>query len=145
MAAETQVLVVANLGPASDELLDALQRRAGEGPARFKLVIPATPHVPGVPDAAAPGIAAGEQQAEDYLEEALEKLRSAGLQVEGNVGDAEPLASIEDATNLGHFDEVIISGRSGPLSRGLKLDLASKARFASGLLVRYVEDLKGSE
>jgi hypothetical protein len=145
VAEEAEVLVVANLGPASDALLEALQRRMGEGPARFKLVIPATPHVRGVPDAAAPGIAKGEQEAEDYLEEALEKLRSAGLQVEGNVGDAEPLASIEDATNLGHFDEIIISGRSGPVSRGLKLDLASKARAASGLPVRYVEDLKGSE
>lgn len=141
MAQEAQVLVVANLGPASDELLEALRRRTAEGPARFKLVVPATPHIPGVPDAAAPGIAEGEQQAEDYLEEALEKLRSAGLEVDGNVGDAEPLASIEDATNLGHFDEVIISGRSGPVSRTLRTDLASKAKHAAGLPVRYAEEL----
>ncbi len=141
MAQEAQVLVVANLGPASDELLSALRARAAEGPARFNLVVPATPHVRGVPDAAAPGIAAGEQQAEEYLEEALERLRSAGLEVEGNVGDAEPLASIEDAVNLGHFDEVIISGRSGPVSRTLRTDLASKAKHATGLRVRYAEEL----
>lgn len=141
MAEEAEVLVVANLGPASDELLEALRRRTAEGPARFNLVVPATPHIPGIPDAAAPGIAEGEQQAENYLEEALEKLRSAGLEVDGNVGDAEPLASIEDATNLGNFDEVIISGRSGPVARTLRTDLASKAKHATGLLVRYTEEL----
>lgn len=141
MAQEAQVLVVANLGPASDKLLEALRKRLAEGPARFRLVVPATPHIPGVPDAAAPGIAKGEQQAEDYLEEALEKFRSAGLEVDGNVGDAEPLASVEDATNLGHFDEIIISGRSGPISRALRTDLASKAKHATGLPVRYTEEL----
>jgi GABA permease len=143
VSAKAHVLVVANLGPTSDELEEALQKRTGEGPAEFRLVVPATPHVPGVPDAAVPGIAEGEQEAEEYLEEALEKLRSAGLEVDGNVGDAEPLAAVEDAINLGSFDEIIISGRSGPVSRGLKLDLASKARDASGLTVRYVEDLSG--
>jgi nucleotide-binding universal stress UspA family protein len=141
VADTAQVLVVANLGPASDELLAALQRRTEEGPAEFNLVVPATPHVPGIPDAAAPGIAAGEEQAEEYLNEALEKLRSAGLEVDGNVGDAEPLASIEDAVNLGSFDELIISGRSGAISRTVRLDLASKARASTGLQVRYTEDL----
>ncbi len=141
MAEEAQVLVVANLGPASDRLLEALRRRTAEGPARFNLVVPATPHVPGVPDAAAPGIAPGEEQAEAYLEEALDKLRSAGLEVDGNIGDAEPLASVQDAVNLGHFDEVIISGRSGPISRTLRTDLASKARHATGLPVRYTDEL----
>ena len=141
MTDEVQVLVVANLGPGSDELLEALQRRTAEGPARFRLVVPATPYVKGVPDAAAPGIAEGEKQAEAYLEEALEKLRSAGLEVDGNIGDAEPLASVEDAVNMGSFDEIIISGRSGPVSRTLKLDLASKARASSNLPVRYTDEL----
>jgi hypothetical protein len=141
MAEEAQVLVVANLGPASDELLEALRRRLAQGPARFRLVVPATPHIPGVPDAAAPGIAPGEEQAEGYLEEALEKLRSAGLEVDGNIGDAEPLAAVQDATNLGHFDEIIISGRSGPISRTLRTDLASKAKHATGLPVRYTDEL----
>ena len=141
MAEQAQVLVVANLGQASDQLLEALRKRTTEGPARFNLVVPATPHVPGVPDAAAPGIAPGEEQAEGYLEEALDKFRSAGLEIDGNVGDAEPLASVQDAVNLGHFDEVIISGRSGPVSRTLRTDLASKARHATGLPVRYTDEL----
>lgn len=141
MTQEAQVLVVANLGQASDQLLEALRKRAEEGPARFNLVVPATPQIRGVPDAAAPGIAAGEEDAEGYLEEGLERLRSAGLEAEGNIGDAEPLAAVQDAVNLGHFDEIIISGRSGRVSRRLRLDLASKARAASGLQVRYTDDL----
>jgi len=38
------VLVVANRTADSDELLAALDERAQRGPARFTLLVPATPH-----------------------------------------------------------------------------------------------------
>ena len=141
MAEPGLVLVVANLGQASDQLLEALRKRMSEGPARFNLVVPATPHVPGVPDAAAPGIAPGEEEAEGYLEEALDKFRSARPEVDGNIGDAEPLASVQGAVDLGHFAGAVISGRSGTISRTVRTDLASKARHATGLPVRYTDEL----
>ena len=55
----------------------------------------------------------------------------------GDVGDAEPLMAIQDAVNLGHFDEIIISTLPLGISRWLKLDLISKAR-ALGLPVTHV-------
>ena len=50
-----------------------------------------------------------------------------GGHVEGIVGDAEPLAAIQDAINLHGFDEIIISTLPTRVSRWLKLDLPSKA------------------
>ena len=43
------------------------------------------------------------------------------------IGDAEPLAAIQDAINLHGFDEIIISTLPTRVSRWLKLDLPHKA------------------
>jgi hypothetical protein len=43
------------------------------------------------------------------------------------IGDAEPLAAIQDALNLHGYDEIIISTLPTRVSRWLKLDLPSKA------------------
>ena len=56
----------------------------------------------------------------------------------GSVGDPEPLMAIEDAVNLGEYDEIIISTLPLGISRWLKLDLISKTR-ALGLPVTHVE------
>ncbi len=48
------------------------------------------------------------------------------MPVEGIVGDADPVAAVEDAINLHGFDEIIISTPTPRLARWLKLDLPSK-------------------
>ena len=42
------------------------------------------------------------------------------------IGDADPVAAVNDAVNLHGFDEIIISTLSPRLSRWLRLDLPSK-------------------
>ncbi len=42
------------------------------------------------------------------------------------MGDAEPLMAIQDAINLGDYDEIIISTLPRRVSRWLKLDLVSE-------------------
>ena len=67
-------------------------------------------------------------EAEQTLDMAIPVLEeAAGGPVKGIVGDAEPLAAIQDAVNLHGFDEIIISTLSQRFSRWLKLDLPSKA------------------
>ena len=44
MSAEARVLVVANRTAESPELLDALRTRTMQGPCRFTLLVPSTPH-----------------------------------------------------------------------------------------------------
>src|SRR4051812_8680337 len=129
------VLVVANRTAESDELREALTRRAQDGEATFTLLVPATPH--GVAWAA--DMHSGEPDASAHMERALEALREAGLQVDGRVGDPDPVAAVEDAVNFGTYSEVIVSTLPTHLSKWLKLDLPHRVGRVTGLPVTHVE------
>jgi hypothetical protein len=132
---KASVLVVANRTAGSDELLEALRERAAQGPATFHLVVPSTPRgVSWVAD-----MNAGEDAAEHDLEGALQKLRGAGLDIDGQIGDPDPVAAVQVAANQGSYDEMIVSTLHKHVSRWLKLDLPSKAAHATGLPVTHVE------
>ncbi|HEY2439515.1 MAG TPA: hypothetical protein VGI07_04740 [Solirubrobacteraceae bacterium] len=135
MSEPVHVLVVAHQTAATDALLDAVRGRAQQSPARFHLVVPRRPH--GMHKVVDP-VEADEHEAQVVLDEALPKLsQAAGTEVTGSVGDPEPLMAIEDAVNLGDYDEIIISTLPLGISRWLKLDLVSKSR-ALGLPVTHV-------
>jgi hypothetical protein len=120
-----RVLVVANRTAATPALVEAVRERASRGPARFTLLVPHTSHgLHRLVDPEDQGLS----EAEQTLDMAIPVLEeAAGGSVEGIVGDAEPLAAIQDAVNLHGFDEIIISTLSQRFSRWLKLDLPSKA------------------
>jgi hypothetical protein len=135
MAEPASVLVVAHQTACTPRLLDAVKARADRGPARFHLVVPRRPH--GLAKVADPE-EYGEEEARRVLADALPKLSAvAGHEVNGSVGDAEPLMAIQDAVNLGDYDEIIISTLPLGVSWWLKLDLISKAR-GLGLPVTHV-------
>lgn len=136
MSEPAHVLLVANRTAATEGLLDAVRARARRGPATFHLVVPAHPH--GLHKVVDPQEGdAGE--AEQALAAALGPLsEAAGGEVTGHVGDAEPLMAIQDAVNLGSYDEIIVSTLPRRVSRWLHLDLVSKAR-GLGLPVTHVE------
>ena len=135
MSEPAQVLVVAHQTAATPGLLDAVRERAARGPARFHLVVPQQAH--GMHKVVDPQDA-GVDEAQHVLEAALPKLsEAAGHEVTGSVGDAEPLMAIQDAVNLGDYDEIIISTLPLGISRWLKLDLVSKAK-GLGLPVTHV-------
>src|ERR1700712_4233251 len=89
-----RVLIVANRTAATQPLLDAVRSRAEAGPARFHLLVPATPRgLHRVVDPEGPG----REEAAAQLEVALELLReAAGSEVTGHVGSADPTAAIAD-------------------------------------------------
>ena len=132
---KARVLVVANRTAGSPELLAALRERAEQGPARFHLVVPSTPH--GVSWAA--DMHSGGNAAEHDLEGALELLREHGIEIDGEVGDPDPVAAVQDAANTASYDEVIVSTLPKHVSKWLKLDLPHKAAHATGLPVTHVE------
>jgi hypothetical protein len=135
MSEPVHVLVVAHQTAATDALLDVVRERSQRGPARFHLVVPRRPH--GMHKVVDP-VEADEHEAQVVLDDALPKLsHAAGTEVTGSVGDPEPLMAIEDAVNLGDYDEIIISTLPLGISRWLKLDIVSKAR-ALGLPVTHV-------
>jgi len=136
MSEPGHILVVAHQTAATPGLLQAVRERSQRGPATFYLVVPRQPH--GMHKVVDPQDT-GDDEASQVLAQALPKLsEAAGQQVTGSLGDAEPLMAIQDAVNLGHYDEIIISTLPRRVSRWLKLDLVSKAR-GLGLPVTHVE------
>jgi hypothetical protein len=132
-----RVLVVASRTAATPALISAVAQRAARGPCTFTLLVPSPAH--GLHRVVDP-----EDQDEDNSEAAavlalalplLEQ--AAGAQVEGIVGDSEPMTAIHDAVNLRGFDEIILSTLPARVSRWLKLDLPSKVG-GLGLPVTHV-------
>jgi hypothetical protein len=135
MPEPAHVLVVAHQTAATPGLLDAVRQRAQRGPARFHLVVPQQAR--GIHKLVDPEDT-GVDEAQRVLDVALPKLSvEAGSEVTGSIGDAEPLSAIQDAVNLGDYQEIIISTLPLGVSRWLKLDLVSKAR-GLGLPVTHV-------
>jgi hypothetical protein len=120
-----RVLVVAHRTAATPALLEAIRDRAATSDATFTLLVPASArglHKVMDPEDADHG------EAQAVLELALPLMRdAAGAEVEGIVGDPEPLSAIQDAINLRGFDEIIISTLPTRVSKWLHLDLPAKA------------------
>jgi hypothetical protein len=136
MSEPVNVLVVAHRTAATPALIDAIRARAAQSPAHFHLVVPR--QASGLHRVVDPEDS-GDDETAVVMRHALPLLsEAAGHEVEGSVGDAEPLMAIQDAVNLGHYGEIIISTLPRKMSRWLRLDLVSKAR-ALDLPVTHVE------
>jgi hypothetical protein len=131
-----RVLVVANRTAATPALIEAVRDRARQGNAQFTLLVPHFAHgLHKVVDAEDTDVT----ESQEVLELALPLLEdAAGSQVDGMIGDPEPLAAIQDACNLQGFDEIIVSTLPRRVSRWLRMDLVSKAR-GLGVPVTHVE------
>ena len=121
MAWTFSLLVVANVTATSEELLAALKERAGRDHCRFTLLVPAAGVGPG-----------GRAAAERMLAEALERMRAEGLDVEGEVGEHDPVGDIPG------FDEVVISTLPTGVSKWLQVDLPHRAERITGVQVTHV-------
>jgi hypothetical protein len=136
MAEQAKVLVVAHQTASTEGLLQAVRDRSQQGPTAFHLLVPRQPH--GMHKVVDPH-EAGEDEAREVIEQAQPRLsQAAGAEVTSSIGDPDPLAAIEDAVNLGNYDEIIISTLPRRISKWLKLDLVSKTR-GLGLPVTHVE------
>lgn len=123
-----RILIVANQTACSDELLEIVRQRLAAGPCRFTLVVPATP-----PKEHATWTEGDARSlARRRMIEALDRLRAAGAEVEGVIGDASPLQAVDDALLAAPHDEIILSTLPVGLSRWLKMDLPHRMeqRFA---------------
>lgn len=121
MALTFSVLVVANRTADSPELVEALRARAARGPARFTLLAPA---------------AGGE--APRRLEAGLERLRAAGLEVDGRVGDPLPIEAVADVWDPREFDEIIVSTLAPAQSKWLAADLPHQIARLTDMPVSHV-------
>ena len=121
--------MIANETVGGRELRDRITERAQGQRAEVLVVTPAlnTPlrHFTSDVDGA-------REEAGKRLEDSLGRLREAGIEARGEVGDGDPLQAIEDALRTFGADEVIISthpeGRSNWLERGVVT--GARDRFA---------------
>src|SRR5919109_874066 len=127
MAWKFSVLVVANVTAASDELLDALKRRAERGQCAFMLLVPATG-----------GGRDGREAAQAQLSGALDRIRGEGIEAEGMVGDADPVIAVHDVWDPRRFDEIVIPPPPPGASRGLAVHLPPRGEKFPGVRVEHV-------
>jgi hypothetical protein len=122
VAWEFSVLVVANVTATSDELLDCLIERSSAGACRFTLVMPGT----------GPG-------RHERLGAALDRMREAGLEnVEGSVGDPDPVVAVMDLWDPMKFDDIVVSTLPTGSSRWMGLDLPHRLEKLTSVQVRHV-------
>ena len=125
MAWQTKLLVVANRTAGSDELIDALKRRAGGGAVTCTLLMPAGP--------------GGREEARSRLDEALARMAAADIAAEGRIGvDANPLFCIGEIWDPGQYDEILISTYPSGISHWLNLDLPQRVRKLTDAPVQHV-------
>ena len=136
MSERAHVLIVAHKTATTDALLEVVFERARRGPVTFHLLVPRRAH--GLHRVVDPQDSSDAEAAEVIIAALPRLTEAAGSEVTGSMGDAEPLAAIEDAVNLEEFDEIIISTLPLGVSRWLRLDLVSKTR-GLGLPVTHVQ------
>jgi hypothetical protein len=127
-------LVVANQTLGAEQLSRKIRECQAAGRCSFHLLVPATPpndHLTWV-EGEATAIA------RERLDQALSWLQALGVDVDGEIGDPNPLLAIADALREGEFDHIILSTLPAGLSRWLKADLPSRVRAGFDLPVSHI-------
>jgi len=128
------LLVVADETIGGKRLLDAIDRRAKQGPIRCTLICPQNEPPFGyvIYDDTA------RSAAQIRLELTLDYLRERGIEADGEVGDPDPFLATQDAVRFYGPDEILISTYPFPRSGVLRRDLIERIREWSGLPVEHV-------
>lgn len=117
-------LVVGNETLDSPELAEAIRARVAAGPARFHIVVPATP--------VQRGLTWDEDEArivaQDRLTAAIGRLADLDARVTGEIGHRDPIEATEDALRGRQVDEVILSTLPPGISRWLGQDVPSRLK-----------------
>ncbi|MBW3607810.1 MAG: hypothetical protein KY463_05560 [Actinobacteria bacterium] len=126
----TKLLVIANRTIDSDALYGAILERAAAGPVQVMLVAPAS---------SGPGSQQARRMATaQRLDRALQRLREAGVPVQGVVGDPDPMVAVQEAWDPRRFDEVIVATLPTASSRWLAANLPRRVERFTGARVTHV-------
>ena len=122
-------LVVADRAVGARELKDFVRSRTGDERSTFHLVVPTTPdtrHLTWEESEA-------HLVARRRLADGLEWMREIDPEIEGEVGDVDPLLAIEDALRETRYDSIVLAMRERPHRR--RISVAGRARQAFRLPV----------
>jgi hypothetical protein len=139
---EHRILVVANETVGGQKLLDCIDKHARDFRANVLVVSPALNsrlrHWVSDEDQA-------RSAAQARLAASLARLAAAGIDAEGEIGDAEPLQAIEDAVRTFGPDEIIISTHPPGRSVWLEHGLVNSARERFDVHITHVVTDLGAE
>jgi hypothetical protein len=121
-------LVLANQTAAGGELVQHLEKLAGEGPRRFIVVVPQ-----------GSGDGRAVRAARERLGQLLESLRSDKIVAAGMIGDPDPYTAAMNALQYFHISEVVISTLPSNRSAWVEKGLVEKIERESGKPVQHVE------
>jgi hypothetical protein len=124
-AHKLSTLVVANQTVGGQPLIDLLRAKAQASPHRFIVICPR-----------------GEGTAEEAaarLTDTLARLREAGLECTGQVGDPDAFTAIQNALQFYMVDEIVISTFPGERSGWLRVNLIERTKAATGKPVEHIE------
>jgi hypothetical protein len=128
------VMVVANETVGGRKLLEAIERRAKQGPIRCTVICPQNRPRKGlvIHDDSV------RSAAQIRLDLTLDRLHELGIEATGEVLDPDPFLAVQDALRLYHPDEIIISTHPYPRSGWLRRDLIEQIESYSKLPVEHV-------
>jgi hypothetical protein len=126
MTWKRNVLVIANVTAASDELLAALKERAATNPASFTLIVPATP------------FGGGREAAQVKVKEAVAQLKAAGLEATGEIGDGDPMVAVSEKWDPKEYDEIVVSTLPMRFSKWLHAGLPERISKLTGAPCTHV-------
>jgi hypothetical protein len=133
---QRHVLVLANETVGGVALMEALQRRAQEGPLRVTVLAPVNrPRQGYVVYEDTRRAAAGRR-----LDRTLARLRDSGIPAHGLVVDTDPLSAVKDGLAVlePKPDEIVVSTHPQPKSGWLRRDLIEQIRRAVDMPVEHV-------
>lgn len=127
-------LVVANQTLGAEQLAAKVREYMQAGPCRFHIVVPAT-HPK---DHATWTEGQAHAIAERRLEKGLARFRGLGAEVDGEIGDQNPVLAIRDTLLTGKYDEIILSTLPPGPSRWLKQDLPHRVERGFNIQMTHV-------
>lgn len=145
-----RVLVVGNASLRAKQLQDTLTTLSRGQPTLFRLVVPAVERTPVAGDHSwfhTVGTVAhprerdlsGDVLARHRLDEAIDRLQDAGIDIEGMVGDANPMRAVAEGLEDFNADQILVSTLPRAQSKWLEADLPTEIEHRYRLPVTVVE------
>jgi GABA permease len=141
-------LVVANRTLGGDHILRAVRQRMHKEPSEFWLVVPAVRPTSGRTEDRSYGSDAGDYAwaesgelfAQQRLDRELQRLREAGVEADGEVGDADPYKAVSRTMRDRKFDEILLSIMPRSRGRWMRQDLPRKLQKFGVPVTQVVSD-----
>jgi hypothetical protein len=115
-------LVVADRAVAARELKDFVRNRNGDERSTFYLVVPTTPDTRRLTWEESEANLVARRR----LADGLEWMREIDPEVDGEVGDVDPMLAIEDALRRTRYDSIVLAMRERPSRR--RINVAARVR-----------------